>query len=449
MALISQSDKGRYSKLQDQLHNAYIYGDTEVYPTSLAHSFTLLNKFKDSTPHTTRSRGDYNGLGFLQGGRTQSAESNSNFNRSRGKKKGKGNTSSNGKDKRSQVFCFGCGAEGVYFSRCRSCQEALKRGKGEKENPRETATSFAQESSNHDDNHEFGFTCFGYSYVQSQFAGLNLRNIVLLDNESTVHSFCNNSLVYNITDTSDSIYLSTNAGTTSTSQVCQIRGLHQKVWFSEEFLTNIFSLALIAKKYRITYDSIKKNGCFVVHIPNKNPMLFCCHVSGLHYLQVSEHKTLSFVNTVAENKGSFSRRQIDDASRARTLQATVGFPTTTDFKNILRAGTIHNCKVMVSDVDNTETIYGPSIPALKDKMIRNCPARVRTNILQVPQSILDANSNVTLAVDVFFVCNLPFLLTVSEHIGFSTVMPMKDQNTNTIIEGLEMIFPSIKIEVLE
>ena len=51
--------------------------------------------------------------------------------------------------------------------------------------------------------------------------------------------------------------------------------------------------------------------------------------------------------------------------------------------------------------------------------------------------ILQLYYNIRLAVDLFFINNLPFLHTISEHVKFHTTEHMITRETDTIIRGLE------------
>lgn len=60
-----------------------------------------------------------------------------------------------------------------------------------------------------------------------------------------------------------------NGGKVTTSkQSCVVNNVNQPVWFYDSFITNVLSLALLSKKYRITYDS-GVDGAFIVHRENK------------------------------------------------------------------------------------------------------------------------------------------------------------------------------------
>ena len=118
-----------------------------------------------------------------------------------------------------------------------------------------------------------------FTFVQNcrSAEGINLRNCVLLDSESTVHAFCNRNLVERVWAASDSMTLVSNGGEITTSMMCQIKNLapQQPVWFHPEYITNVLSLALLKKQFKITYDSTK-GGSFEVHRPDGKNMFFHC-----------------------------------------------------------------------------------------------------------------------------------------------------------------------------
>ena len=71
---------------------------------------------------------------------------------------------------------------------------------------------------------------------------------------------------------------------------------------------------------------------------------------------------------ISENKQGFSKRQIDDAIKARKLYHILGCPTVQNFKHILRQNTIQNCPITTKDVDRAEKIFGADIGTMKGKI---------------------------------------------------------------------------------
>ena len=116
-----------------------------------------------------------------------------------------------------------------------------------------------------------------YTFVQDcrSAAGLDLTQCVLLDSESTVHAFCNRDLVSNIYHVEKPMNLVSNGGQITTNMRCHINNLSmdQPVWFHPKYITNVLSLALLRRQFRITYNS-SKGGALVVHKPGNAQHVF-------------------------------------------------------------------------------------------------------------------------------------------------------------------------------
>jgi hypothetical protein len=130
----------------------------------------------------------------------------------------------------------------------------------------------------------------------------------------------------------------------------KVKGYHTHVWFCERAITNTLALSNVIRQYRVTYDSIEE--MFIVHrhsrdMPN---MEFRMNRSGLHYYDPRDVE-FTLINTVSENKEGFTKRQIRDDETARTLYATLSYPSWTDFRWIIRSNQIKDCPVSVQDVD--------------------------------------------------------------------------------------------------
>ena len=127
--------------------------------------------------------------------------------------------------------------------------------------------------------------------------------------------------------------------------------------FDKNDITNILSLKLVKEKFRVKFDSEHGNA-FVVHKPEGVHLRFEIHKNGLYYHNPAGHQ-MAMVNTVKDNAEGFSRRQVEQAQRARELQAIVGNPSTADLKAIVQSNQLANCPVTPQDIDRAELIYGP------------------------------------------------------------------------------------------
>ena len=113
-----------------------------------------------------------------------------------------------------------------------------------------------------------------------------------------------------------------------------------------------------------------------------------------------------------------------------------------DFKWIVQSGNIVNNGVSLQDIEIAQQIWGNtlSVAAIKGKTTKTDPPPVVADFVKVPQVILDANQDVTLSADVFFVNKIPFLLTISRHLAFTTVSHLEDQKMSTIFKHFRDVY---------
>ena len=208
------------------------------------------------------------------------------------------------------------------------------------------------------------------------FQNLDMRDWILLDNQSSVTIFCNPDMVQNIRSSgSEKMLLSTNGGILETTQKADLPHWGE-VWFNPRAITNIFSYAEMADRYRVTYDSSKQDA-FTVHLPHKEVKF---QRIGLNlYVFKPETVTQSgiqFINTVEENSRFYTQRQFQRAKKARELYHALGTPSLNDFKAILRMNAIANNPITTLDIKMAEKIFGPDIGHLKGKTTRQKPMPV-------------------------------------------------------------------------
>ena len=113
-------------------------------------------------------------------------------------------------------------------------------------------------------------------------------------------------------------------------------------------------------------------------------MKFCRSAEGLYYYKPETVKATIMVNTVEENKETFSPRQQERAKRARTMLHALGCPSIADLKRIIKMNSIVDCPVTIEDIKIAHKIYGPDVPTLKGKTVRDRPEPVVNDVVDIP-----------------------------------------------------------------
>jgi hypothetical protein len=208
------------------------------------------------------------------------------------------------------------------------------------------------------------------------------------------------------------LILKSNSGKLIAHHIANVADYDEPVWFSKKAITHIFTLKNMKKQYKVMYDSEEES--FLVHqeaagLPN---LLFKEHANGLHFFDPRQ-VDFAFIETVESNMQLFLKRQVARANKARSLYASLGFPSQKDFMWILRSNQIKDCPVTVKDAMVAYKIWGPSMAALKGKTVRKKPEPIKTNIVSIPKKICELHKEVTLTIDIFFVNKIPFFVTLS------------------------------------
>jgi hypothetical protein len=227
-----------------------------------------------------------------------------------------------------------------------------------------------------------------------------------------------------------------NGGTLTANMMAHVEN-YGDVWFHPNAITNILSLKNVRNKFHVTYDS-QGNSAFIVHKPNGIDVHFIMHTDGLHYHD-TKNRQLTMVSTVESESQGYSKRQIEQAKTARDFQAKVGHPSTQDLKSIVKSNLIVNCPVTAEDIDRAEKIYGPSVPILKGKTTRHNPFPVTSDYVAIPPQILSVNRYVTLSGDIFFVNQVPFFATVSDHIKFTTAEHILNRKIQQLVQATKHV----------
>jgi hypothetical protein len=104
---------------------------------------------------------------------------------------------------------------------------------------------------------------------------------------------------------------------------------------------------------------------------------------------------------VEGNKIPFTKRQIKSAEKARSLYASLGYPSMKDFKWILQSNQIKDSPVTVVDAEVALKIWGPNIAALKGKTTPSKPEVVVMDIVRIPKEIREVHKIISMSSDIY------------------------------------------------
>jgi hypothetical protein len=279
----------------------------------------------------------------------------------------------------------------------------------------------------------------GWAGLHCSFAqAVNMKELILLDSDSTDTVFCNPKYVSNIRDSEDPLSISTNGGIMNSHQKCDIPYI-EDVWYNEDSMTNIISMKDMTNKFRVTMDS-KEELALLVHMPDRI-VKFKQFSNGLYAMDPSDEKSFKttkkpyqFLNTLEENLAFLSPRQRKRAKLARELYEAMGTPTVDDLKAMIRMNLIKNNVVTTADVNLATKAYGPDVGAIKGKTTRRKPTQVASNIVEIPDELLEIQQDLTLSMDGLTVNSLKFLSTISHDLFYRTAQYVA-KPVSSIYEG--------------
>jgi hypothetical protein len=205
-----------------------------------------------------------------------------------------------------------------------------------------------------------------------------------------------------------------------------------KVWYCPDGITNILSLAHVAKTQIVKFDSTDGN-LFEVTKDEGSIRIFKQSEHGLYYydMRTPMGRGLSrgngstiLLNTVAENKAKYTVSNYNRAEKDRTIQQRIGRPSTKRYLELAKKGRILNCNVTQQDIHNVKHIFGPDHDSWKGKTVRKVSKQVRAGgLIPIPITIMAQYQRVVLCIDVMKVNKMPFFVTMSQAIKFGTVAP--------------------------
>ncbi len=202
----------------------------------------------------------------------------------------------------------------------------------------------------------------GYGLIQKQVKGV--RGILspyyaYIDTCTSFSSTPYLELLSNLKKQAHGLIGHSNAGSRGMDSSGSLGALEQ-VWLNVDGVATIIPLKQLEKLCPVVYDSTRNGGTFICRTKDGDVVLKN-NGKGMPYLDLREFKAkavlsfapeaaLYFVQTVQGNMEGFTKREVEEARKARKAQAMLGRPTDHDFLGMVCSGMISNCPVTANAV---------------------------------------------------------------------------------------------------
>jgi hypothetical protein len=347
---IRNADDARYRQLRNDLSNSFVLG-REEYPTSLADAFPL-----------------------LQAQRGTSAPTSDRFSRNSNRGKGRGET--------------GCGNGRGYQGQGRG----RGNGRGSGTTPPATigGSNLLQIAAPPDSQTGLLFTqlgsttgntvCLAQSHDELPDGIPN--HFVLLDSNSTISIFNNPTMLNDIHDVKTPLVLQVQWRRTLHNTP---HGFHQGFWqglvpsqihrphsLPRPSAQNLLCHHGLQRRHRFPRPPLGWERLHPFQRAHIGPLSIRHNRRETPYASATTNTNdaiigYSYLQTVADNKKVFTKRQIDAADAARLLYRKLGRPGAARFLDIIRKNLLINCPVTTDNVNRAERIYGKDVAFLKGK----------------------------------------------------------------------------------
>ena len=272
------------------------------------------------------------------------------------------------------------------------------------------------------------------------------RMWLLLDSCSTTDIFANKSLLTNVHKVTTPIWVRCNAGRIQLTEQGYFGNYPHPVWYNPKGVANILSLANVTKYYRVTMDS-SSSPSMTVHRSDNTTIPFEPSGNGLYKHELPSDTSAvnnmwslltNSIPTVSDKAANYSKRAYQQAVAARRLQNIVMRPASKKYKEVI-LDYLRDAKVTRADIDAADDIFGPNIGALRGKTVRRPNLHVQSGVDAVPHEVIKLHKHITLTIDLMFVNNLPFFVTKSRDLHFTTIEFMKNRQVATVHENLQSV----------
>jgi hypothetical protein len=195
------------------------------------------------------------------------------------------------------------------------------------------------------------------------------------------------------------------------------------LWLVRNGIANPLSLPqLEADRFTFSYHT---GGNWIVITPQGNEITFhrkkngVCH--GFLYFNMHSTNAVAMVQTIYQHYVGYIKRKVQDAIAACKAQAMIDHPTDAQFLDMVRSNTIKNFPIKPAHIANALTIFGLSAAGVRGKTIFRKPKHVKAEPGHIQDGFHCLHKLVVLTVNVMFINNIAFLITLSWKLQLATV----------------------------
>ena len=449
---ISKLDPFRFSAMKALLENSKVMTGADNYPKTMIAAYSMAAEFKVPVHGDGGQSMNLVTAGSMSANATSQAAFATNVSKSSKKKKktksgnqqgsrsGEGSSKS-GEEKSGETktfTCWACGEQGHKLSNCPEI-EANKReqqGKSKKETVHFTAT---MKTSNPSGNIGELLACLagGTTPVTDQLRD----NKVGIDTMARDHVIVNRKLLDRVWKSPYTIEISGVGGTVATSMEGHMPHFGTVNW-CEGGAANLLSFARLTEDCDIDWD--QEHGTITVYATggvfefSREDNLYVCDMSSAMGTATG---VTALIQTVEGNEKLYTKRQVQGAERARALCEELGFVSNQDLVKLVKRG-IPGCDVTVPDVYRALRIYGESLGSLRGKTKRSKTEHI--DLETIPKEI---DVEVTLHVDIMFVENIPFLISVIAPMSMTMVQLLGSRKLEDVKQALFHVIGKCRAEI--
>ena len=258
---------------------------------------------------------------------------------------------------------------------------------------------------------------------------------ILLDNQSTLHLFCDIELLTTIESFEPAIRVSgVGHGSVNVNSIGTF-GAVGRVYYHSNAGANVLSFSVLKRTgWALRYDDVVDqftatygdSSMVFGRMDEADGTLYCCKV------RVRTDHAVHAINTVDGNKRHFSRSEVISADKTRDAMSRLGFPSEDRLKLSLVGGGIVNSDLTVRGLEVARQIYGPHLALVKGTTKR------RKGVIYPDVTVpLTVRSIQDIYFDIMIINNTEkFLISVSKPLGLLMSNYLKTKDAHSVEKEL-------------